>query len=463
MKIQYDKNLKIAGIGLVPWSRLGPEKWLDSYSIASLYGWDMPNDTDLPSVWALGDQVVEIPHLPKLNTQHLIRLPDFQNLLDHHLPGYDLLTYKPVEVPPALSDRKFLMVDPQFTNSFENKAWLREKFAEQVTFPAFAVYSRDELPRTRRGFDELMAGRPKVVLQDEQLSGGKGTFIIGDYDRYQWALSELEQHSSHTRVVVSDAIPGPTELSIQACITKHGIFTGPLQRQVIAHPLLANLDVSSGDKFCGIEIRKEDQETRLHQQAIATAQVLARAMQAEGYKGIFGVDLLLGSDGELYLLEINPRLTGATPLLTALDDQDKNVPFYLLHLLELGSYPYEILDNTAAFSQEGSLLMLHSMNAETVSIESCPASGTYVVDGGTLKLRSRSMDVADLRQDECIVQQYVPPQMHIKPGGRLAVLFFKRPVIDLETNKLYNDVVEIIETVKKQIITKVTTGSGHER
>ena len=50
MHIRFDDDIKIAGIGLVPWTRLGPERWLKDYKIASLYGVDAALVPHLPGV-----------------------------------------------------------------------------------------------------------------------------------------------------------------------------------------------------------------------------------------------------------------------------------------------------------------------------------------------------------------------------------------------------------------------------
>lgn len=454
MKIRVDSDIKLAGIGLVPWTRLGPQQWLDDYAIASMYGWDMHDEPGMPRVYALSDEKARLPKLPKLNTQALLRTKEFQQLLDDKLPGYDILTYKPVRIPEPLVGRKFLMVDPEFTERFENKVWFRERFAGTLNFPAFKVYARTSLSQTPEAFQELMAGRERIVIQDEALTGGKGTFIVGDFGRYRWALKELEELSKHGNVVISDIIEGAAERSIQGCVTRYGVVTGPLQRQIVAHPLLANLQVASGDKFCGAEIIDDDQNTPVHKEAQAVAQIVGEALKNAGYRGIFGVDFLLDEKGELFVLEVNPRITGVTPLLTALDEQGKGVPFYLLHLLELGGYPYEIQDASSDLQTGGSLLVLHSLENVPVYLKSAPQSGTYALKDGEAAFIRKDIRLRPLAENEFIIQQYMPPGMPIKPGGRLVTMQFGRKVIDGNSNSLYNHILTVIEKIQKQIITK---------
>ena len=228
MKIRFDNNIKIAGIGMVPWTRLGPEQWLPRYKIASLYGWDVPAKVGVPEVIGLADRG-PIPELPRVNTASLLKTPEFQALLNTELPGYDLLTYKPVTLPAALHDRKLLSTDPSFTERYENKVWFRQRFASDIVFPKFYVYQRSDLNASPEYFSQLLAGRQSVVLQDEQLSGGKGTFIIATYEQYRSALDALNRVSQHSQVVISDLVVNAQERSMQACVTASGVFVGPLQ------------------------------------------------------------------------------------------------------------------------------------------------------------------------------------------------------------------------------------------
>src|SRR5256886_5243806 len=62
---------------------------------------------------------------------------------------------------------------------------------------------------------------------------------------------------------------------------------------------------------------------------------IGQRLQELGYRGIFGLDCLVDPSGRVYVLEINPRLTGLTPLLTMLYRENQDIPFYLLHILEL--------------------------------------------------------------------------------------------------------------------------------
>jgi hypothetical protein len=423
MQIQYDKNLKIAGIGLVPWSRLGPEKWFENYRIASLYGWDAAIEGG-PQVTALHDTNPNV-HLTRLNTQRLIDEPDFQRILRSQFSEYSLLTYKPVQPPAGLQDFRFIASNQTLAPQLENKVAFRRLMRhENIPFPAYSVYERQALKAADAS--KLLNGRESAVLQDERLSGGKGTFVIRDESSLAYALESLERMQGGAQVVVSDRILSAHERSVQCCVTRYGVFVGPLQKQIIANPLLANMDVADGDKFCGAEITPHDAYGAAYDEIKGYATRIGQKIMDRGYRGIFSVDCLLDAQGTVYILEINPRITGITPLLTMLYREGQDIPFYLLHILELLGVDYSITDDYIdPIGPEGSLLILHAQHSEAMQLVSSPASGLYDVD--TVQLQAPAIGFSG--PDQLLVQRYVP-NLVVKPGGRLLAAYTNGRVLD---------------------------------
>ncbi|MFV0277694.1 MAG: hypothetical protein ACK5HY_10980, partial [Parahaliea sp.] len=63
----------------------------------------------------------------------------------------------------------------------------------------------------------------------------------------------------------------------------------------------------------------------------------------EGYKGVFCLDFLLDTDtGEVYLGELNPRISGVTPPTNLITSAYGGCPLFLFHLLEYLDVTYEI-------------------------------------------------------------------------------------------------------------------------
>jgi len=450
MKIRYDKSLKLAGIGLVPWTRLGPDVWFENYKIASLHGWDIRLD-DAPEVLALTtkDPLVE---LPKLNTQSMLGNEQFRRILIYDLSGYDFLTYKPVTVPKVLEQQgiKFLSTDTKLSRRLEDKAFFRTHFAPLgVPFPEFAIYEGAEVQITDAFLSKALNDRTEVILQDSELSGGKGTYVVSDMASLRYALTSISGMGASGTVVVSEKIHNARERTVQCVATRYGVFVGPLQKQIIADPLLANLNVPDGDKFCGAEISKQDECAGAYDEIKRQALLIGEELRKLGYKGIFGVDCLVDETGKVFVLEVNPRITGVTPLLTMLYREGKDIPFYLLHILELMDADYEITDSTISDDiAEGSLLMLHSQNQVPSLITESPESGVYDRD---LRYVRPSLRFGAEKDTQVLVQQYIPADFEIKPGGRLVSVFVNDTVMDTddglrsETKNLVQDLLSMVK------------------
>src|SRR2546429_372481 len=66
-------------------------------------------------------------------------------------------------------------------------------------------------------------------------------------------------------------------------------------------------------------------------------------LRQEGYRGYFELDFLLDADtGDLWLGELNPRVTGASSITNVTAVAYGDMPLFLFHLLEFMDVDYEI-------------------------------------------------------------------------------------------------------------------------
>jgi hypothetical protein len=174
-------------------------------------------------------------------------------------------------------------------------------------------------------------------------------------------------------------------LTIEGCVTRHGTLVGPLMAELTGFRALTPYQGG----WCGNELASEllgsDLRRRAQQQAVALGQQLRRL----GYRGYFGLDYLLDQDtGDLYLGELNPRITGATSLTSQAALDTGSVPLLLYHLLEW--FPVDYWVDVAEFNDRwlalphpanwGQLIIEHT--AETaVVVTRTPASGLWRLAG----------------------------------------------------------------------------------
>lgn len=456
MKVIYNKSLKVGGIGISPWTRLGPERWFPGYKIASFFGAE-DGIEGLPPIFSIHEKGVD--NLPRFNSVNLLKQPEFQSLLQEHFEEYQLFTYKTAEAPTHI-EQYLLRPDAQYAHvakTLENKAEFRCLFSsESIRFPEYTIMTKEAFMGLA-SVQELLDGRREVIVQDAEMSGGKGTFFVNDDASFLKAKTVLSKGTAN-EVVISRPVSRPSERSIQCVATAQGIFMGPPQVQIIDEPLLINRNVVGAEKFCGVVIDPELTTPAQQEVMRSTATLIGKKIMDMGYKGIFGVDFLIDDKGDVFVLEVNPRITGATPLLTAMYSSESFVPFYLLHILEIMKQDYQIEQADTAHdmyenTHSGSLMILHSQEAVRVEVLRTLRTGIY---SSELEFIKPSVAFDDMKDGEYLLQSIAPAGVKASPAARLLTIYYKGSILDKEgkiREKIRNDIESIYAKIKLKEVT----------
>ena len=127
--------------------------------------------------------------------------------------------------------------------------------------------------------------------------------------------------------------------AVEAVLTRHGTIVGPLMTDLTGHP---ELTPHKGG-WCGNDIFPEALSPEHRERARVLTQKLGDRLAVEGYRGFLEIDYLADVDtGELYLGEINPRISGVTSMTNVTAGAYADVPLFLFHLLEYLDVDYEI-------------------------------------------------------------------------------------------------------------------------
>ena len=127
--------------------------------------------------------------------------------------------------------------------------------------------------------------------------------------------------------------------AVEAVITRHGTVVGPVMRDLTGHPELT--PYRGG--WCGNDVFDDALDPEHRDRARVLTEQLGDRLAAEGYRGFFEVDYLLDVDtGELYLGELNPRLSGVTSMTSVSAGAYADMPLVLLHLIEFLGVDYEL-------------------------------------------------------------------------------------------------------------------------
>src|SRR5208283_560015 len=187
--------------------------------------------------------------------------------------------------------------------------------------------------------------------------------------------------------------------------------------------------------WCGNDLFPEALSEEHRAKAIELVQRLGGRLRQEGYIGFFEVDILIDLDtGEVYLGELNPRLSGVSSITNVTAGAYADIPLFLFHLLEYMDVDYVIdveeinerwhhLAGGDAWAQ----LIMKEPNDSVERILSAPRTGTYRLDAdGKLSFLRVSHDWHPVTsEDECFfLRVYAPGDYRFK-GADLGILVTK--------------------------------------
>jgi biotin carboxylase len=159
---------------------------------------------------------------------------------------------------------------------------------------------------------------------------------------------------------------------------------------------------------------------------------MGERLRREGYRGYFELDFLLDAGtGDLWLGELNPRVTGASSITNVTAVAYGDMPLFLFHLLEFMEVDYEIdvdeLNERWAQVQnldEWTQFILKQTEEVTERITRAPASGIWRMhDAGALRFDRRVTDwhtVAD--EAEAFYLRIAGAGHYRYPGADLGIL-----------------------------------------
>ena len=127
--------------------------------------------------------------------------------------------------------------------------------------------------------------------------------------------------------------------AIVACVTRHGTIVAPLMTELVG---FKELTPYKGG-WCGNEIYPNAFTPELREKANKYTQLFGGQLRKEGYKGYFELDFLIDQDnGEIYLGELNPRVTGASSITNHAVFALADAPLFIFHILEWMNVEYKL-------------------------------------------------------------------------------------------------------------------------
>jgi hypothetical protein len=173
-----------------------------------------------------------------------------------------------------------------------------------------------------------------LVVQTPYGDSGKTTFFVrGERD---WNADAGEMADQELKVMRRIE---PKAVAVEACITRHGTVVGPLMTDLTGHPELT--PYRGG--WCGNDIFPGALSASNRERALDFTRRLGDRLAREGYRGQLEVDYLVDANtDELYLGELNPRLSGISSMTNVSASAYADMPLFLFHLAEYLGVDYEL-------------------------------------------------------------------------------------------------------------------------
>ena len=265
-----------------------------------------------------------------------------------------------------------------------------------------------------------------LVVQTPYGDSGKTTFFIKQES--DWDADA--EHMVGEELKVMKRINNRA-VAVEAVNTRHGTVVGPFMTDLTGYPELT--PYKGG--WCGNDLYPEALSEAHRAVAVEHVRRLGDRLRQEGYKGFFEVDVLVDLDSDnVYLGELNPRISGASSMTNVTAGAYADIPLFLFHLLEFMDVPYELdVDEIndrwrelAAVDVWAQLIMKEPVDSVERILEA-PRTGTWHLgEDGTLAYVGVTNDWHDVtHEDEAFFLRVYGPGDYRFKGADLGILVTK--------------------------------------
>jgi hypothetical protein len=266
----------------------------------------------------------------------------------------------------------------------------------------------------------------ELVVQTPYGDSGKTTFFIS-------SEADWRKHSDD---IVGQEIKvmrriNNRPVAVEAVLTRCGTIVGPFMSELIGYQ---NLTPSRGG-WCGNEMFPEVLTGESRRIATQLVRRLGDRLAKEGYRGFFEVDVLVDTDtNEIYLGELNPRISGASSITNVTAGAYADVPLFLFHILEFMNVDFDLdVDEInerweeLASADVWSQMVMKETDDVVQQLTATPRTGQYSLDStGALVFRRSALDWHQLQNEsEAFFLRIYGPGDYRWKGADLGVVVTK--------------------------------------
>ena len=265
-----------------------------------------------------------------------------------------------------------------------------------------------------------------LVVQTAYGDSGKTTFFIASESDWASHAGGIVGREAKVMKRISNKA-----VAVEAVLTRHGTVVGPFMTDLTGYPELTPYQGG----WCGNDLFPEALSDEHRAKATELVRLLGGRLGQEGYKGFFEVDVLVDLDtDEVYLGELNPRISGVSSMTNVTAGAYADIPLFLFHLLEYMDVDYAVdveeinqRWRELAAGDVWAQLIMKEPNDSVERIVAAPRTGTYQLSkDGELAFLRPSHDWHPLTsEDECFfLRVYAPGDYRFK-GADLGILVTK--------------------------------------
>ncbi|MDX2171502.1 MAG: biotin carboxylase [Bacteroidota bacterium] len=377
----------------------------------------------------------ELPH------EEFQSIEDINNYMLQHPEVIDYIKSRSVNgnVGKAL----FLMFD-------EKTETLAKGLGLDVCFPTAALRNAlDNKVNTNRIAEKAGVACVPYVLSKVngynhlmEVSKNLGTDLVvqtpfGDSGHTTFFISNEEEFDKHKDEILTEAEVKIMKrincygTAIEGCVTKHGTLVAPLMTELVG---FKELTPYKGG-WCGNEIFGNAFNPDIREKAKKYTTMFGNQLLKEGYKGYFELDFLIDKDnGEVYLGELNPRVSGASSMTNHALFAYADVPLFIFHLLEWMNVDYQIdtsaltnrwseAENMDSWSQ----LVIKHTRKTLEFVSQAPESGIWQMQKNE-KIKFKKMDThrgSIMDDNEAFFLQITQENGYFYEGADLGILIMR--------------------------------------
>src|SRR3954447_16403004 len=415
-------------VGATPFNLLGLDRWVRNFHYVTYYdGWDGAH----PRVLAPADKpYVEFQSGEEINNW-LLKNAEMRAVM------------RPVPGGPR---PKVAMV---FFN--EETEQICDELGYDLILPSAALREHldSKIVTTRLGDEAGAPSVPNVLTQVDSWAdvvtaaegGGLGADLVlqtpyGDSGKTTFFLAAEADWDKHKDDIVGQDVKIMRRITnrpvaVEAVITRHGTIVGPFMSELTG---FAELTPYRGG-WCGNEMFPEVLTGDRRAQATQLVRRLGDRLGREGYRGFFEVDVLVDLDSdEVYLGELNPRISGASAITNVTAGAYADVPLFLFHLLEFMGVDFSVdveeinerWRELAAVDVWAQLIMKEP-NESVERIMAAPRTGVWHLDeDGVLTFAGVANDWHDVtHEDEAFYLRVYATDDYRFKGADLGILVTK--------------------------------------